>query len=68
MNYLSREGQTIDEIVWQALGTADNRVVEITYELNQNLAKRGETLPAGVLVRLPDNTQVTPQTRVTLWS
>lgn len=67
MNYLSREGQTIDEIVWQALGTADNRVVEITYELNQNLAKRGETLPANVLVQLPDDTQVTPQTRIALW-
>lgn len=68
MKYRTLEGETIDEIVWRVLGTTSNRVVETTYELNQNLAERGEALPAGVLVQLPEKTDLPQKARVALWN
>ena len=44
----------LDEICWRVYGTTSKQAVEKTLLLNQGLADYGPTLPAGVLITLPD--------------
>lgn len=64
----AREGETLDEICWRALGRTRG-VTEQALALNRDLADLGPRLPAGTEVTLPDIAVLTPATRdvVKLW-
>lgn len=54
LQYSTREGDTIDYIAWKHYGTQVGRVVEQLTEANPGLADLGPTLPAGVVIDLPE--------------
>lgn len=65
---VSEDGETVDLLVWRALGRQDGRLVEQTLELNRGLAGFGPTLPAGLTVALPREPVPSEQAVVRLWT
>lgn len=59
--YRTKNGDTVDAIAWAYYGRQDNRVVERVIEANLGLADYGPSLPAGVLVVLPELAAETEQ-------
>lgn len=63
----SLQGDTVDKLCYRHLGKTEG-VTEATLGLNHGLTSYGPTLPAGVLVTLPDVTEATATTpTVQLW-
>lgn len=65
----AREGETVDEVCWRALGYT-RTIVEQVLELNPGLAARGPRLPAGTVITLPQaasSTAVQNLETVSLW-
>jgi len=64
----AREGETLDEVCWRALGRTAG-VTEQALELNPGLADLGPQLPAGTEVILPEPAAAAAATRETvkLW-
>lgn len=65
--YITSEGDTADYIAWKYYGTQDGKVVEQMLEANAGLSDRGPTLPAGLVVVLPDIVKETAAQGVKLW-
>lgn len=65
--YLSKDGETVDRIVWQHYGRQNERVVETVLEVNPGLAGYGPTLPAGVRIELPEIAREQSTESVRLW-
>ncbi|SFC22090.1 P2-like prophage tail protein X [Bosea sp. CRIB-10] len=66
---VTREGMTVDLIVFRHFGNPDTRLVELTYELNRGLADLGTIVPVGTEIDLPEAPPSSPPRRETvrLW-
>ena len=64
----ARDGETLDELCWRALGRTAG-VTEQALELNPGLAALGPRLPGGLAVTLPELAVLVEPTRevVKLW-
>ena len=62
----AHQHETLDALAWRHLGTTRG-VVEETLARNPGLARRGPTLPAGLMVELaqPETTAIRPT--INLW-
>lgn len=65
--YRSKEGDTVDRIVWQHYGRQNDLIVEAVLAENPGLADYGPTLPSGVQVALPEIEQDQSTESVRLW-
>ena len=65
--YRTSQGDTADLIAWKQYGTQAGRVVEQLLEANPGLADHGPTLPAGLIVNLPEIKPATQQGGSRLW-
>jgi len=65
--YISREGDVVDEIAWRYYGTRLGRAVERLLDANPGLADHGPILPAGVRLVLPDLPAPVAVKGVKLW-
>jgi phage tail protein X len=66
--YRTKTGDTVDSIAWAYYGRQSNRVVEQVLEANFGLAEHGPSLPAGLIIVLPDIDDTQQQTEgVKLW-
>ncbi len=66
--YRSKDGETLDLIVWRYYGRQSDWVVETVLDANPGLADRGPLLPPGLRVFLPDIESEPIQPMVRLWS
>lgn len=66
---VTREGLSVDLIVFRHFKTRDTRLVELTYERNRGLAALGTPVPVGTEIDLPDERPSSPPRRETvrLW-
>lgn len=62
------DGDTLDQVIYRALGRVDESLLEQTYLLNQELAEFGPVLPEGVIVKLPDTPSTTVTPTIHLWN
>jgi len=70
MDYLTRQNDILDDVVFRYYGDTSRRIVERVLEANRpiGLADMGPVLPAGVLVSLPDREPEPPtETLTRLW-
>lgn len=65
--YLTKAGDTLDEIAYRYYGHTNNKVVEHILEVNFGISHHGVFLPAGVLIELPEVRQSTETRKVKLW-
>lgn len=67
---VTRENMTLELVVWAALGSQDDGVVEQAFALNPGLAALGVFIPVGTFVELPEPQAAKPALRETvqLWS
>lgn len=65
--YITSDGDTVDQIAWNYYGTRDGLVVEQLLDANNGLADLGPALPAGVTIVLPEMTLPATQEGVRLW-
>lgn len=65
--YRSKDGDTVDVIVWRFYERQDNRIVELVLDANPGLADQGATLPAGLRIALPEFEEPPQQRTVRLW-
>lgn len=69
MDYLTKQNDLLDDVVYRYYGDLENRAVETVLEANRGLADHGPMLPAGLTITLPDRvpTQETKKLQ-TLWN
>lgn len=68
LTYLSKDGDTLDFVVWKQYGTTDNRIVEKVLSANTGLSEKGPIIPTGTLITLPEITPEQVETaKVKLW-
>lgn len=67
LQYSTKDGDTVDLIVYQHYGTTGARIVEQVLDANKGLADYGPILPAGVLVLLPNLDTTASEQAVKLW-
>jgi phage tail protein X len=68
MEYLTRQNDILDDVVFRAYEDTDRRIVETVLEANRGLADYGPVLPAGILIVLPDRNPEPPAATLTrLW-
>jgi len=65
--YLTKAGDTLDEIAYRYYGNTNNKVVERILEVNFGISQYEALLPAGVLIELPEVKQSTETRKVKLW-
>ncbi|MEG0030737.1 tail protein X [Acinetobacter sp.] len=65
--YLTKAGDTLDEIAYRYYGNTNNKVVERILEVNFGISQYEALLPAGVLIELPEVQQSTETRKVKLW-
>ncbi|WEI04098.1 tail protein X [Acinetobacter johnsonii] len=65
--YLTKAGDTLDEIAYRYYGNTNNKVVEHILEVNFGISQYEALLPAGVLIELPEVKQSTETRKVKLW-
>ncbi|MEG2432907.1 MAG: tail protein X [Acinetobacter sp.] len=65
--YLTKTGDTLDEIAYRYYGNTNNKVVERILEVNFGISQYEALLPAGVLIELPEVQQSTETRKVKLW-
>lgn len=65
--YLTKTGDTLDEIAYRYYGNTNNKVVERILEVNFGISQYEALLPAGVLIELPEVKQSTETRKVKLW-
>lgn len=68
LTYLSKEGDTLDYVVWKQYGTTDNRIVENVLSANQGLSEAGPIIPTSTLINFPEIKPEQVETaKVKLW-
>lgn len=65
--YRSKEGDTVDAIVWKYYGRQNERIVEQVFAANPGLADQGPDLPSGIRIALPDIETTAQSDTVRLW-
>jgi len=65
--YLTKAGDTLDEIAYRYYGNTNNKVVERILKVNFGISQYEALLPAGVLIELPEVKQSTETRKVKLW-
>ena len=65
--YLTKVGDTLDEIAYRYYGNTNNKVVERILKVNFGISQYEALLPAGVLIELPEVKQSTETRKVKLW-
>lgn len=65
--YLTKDGDMLDEIAYLYYGNTNNKVVERILEVNFGISQYEALLPAGVLIELPEVQQSTGTRKVKLW-
>ncbi|WPZ28987.1 tail protein X [Sulfitobacter sp. OXR-159] len=65
--YQSKEGDTVDLIVWKHYGRQSDGLVEAVLAANRGLAALGPILPLGTKVVLPPAEEPRAQEAVRLW-
>jgi len=65
--YLTKAGDTLDEIAYRYYGNTNNKVVERILEVNFGISQYEALLPAGVLIELPEVQQSSETRKVKLW-
>lgn len=65
--YRSKDGDTVDAIVWQYYGRQDGGIVERVLGENPGLADQGAILPAGLRIALPEIEEPAQRQTVRLW-
>lgn len=65
--YLTKAGDTLDEIAYRYYGNTNNKVVERILEVNFGISQYEALLPAGVVIELPEVKQSTETRKVKLW-
>ena len=65
--YLTKEGDMLDEIAYRYYGSTNNKVVENIIDANFGISNYGPILPAGVLIELPEVKQTIEKRKVKLW-
>lgn len=65
--YHSKEGETLDEIVWRHYDAGIRCAVEIVIEANQGIAALGPILPIGTRIFLPVIEEPKKAESVRLW-
>ncbi|PID40335.1 MAG: phage tail protein [Proteobacteria bacterium] len=64
--YVTKDKDTLDHICWRYYGRQSG-AGEAVLEANPNLADIGVTLPAGIVIELPNLDLITPDQTVRLW-
>lgn len=64
---LSRDGDTLPQLLLLHIGRDDDEAEEATYKLNPGLEGYGPILPASVEIILPTLTTPEPKTVVNIW-
>lgn len=67
LSYRSKDGDTVDRIVWLHYGRQNDGLVETVLIANPGIADHGPVLPAGVLVALPEVEDTSDTGSVRLW-
>lgn len=67
VSYRSKDGDTVDEIVWRYYGNQVRGALEIVLEVNPGLADLGPVLPVGTVVQLPEVETPKEAESVSLW-
>jgi phage tail protein X len=69
MEYVTRQNDILDDVVFRYYGDTDNRIVETVLDANRGLADLGPVLPSGLTIILPDRapSEETSQLQ-TLWN
>ena len=65
--YRSKEGDTVDRIVWQYYGRQSGRIVETVLAANPGLSDLVPDLPEGVRIALPDVPDESTTASARLW-
>lgn len=66
-SYRSKDGDTVDEIIWRYYGNQVRGAMEIVLEANPGLADLGPVLPVGTVVQLPEIETPKEVESVSLW-
>lgn len=66
--YITKDGDTVDAIVFKFYGYTNQQAVEQVLDANPGLADRGPVLPHSVRVELPALTKPTETKGVRLWT
>lgn len=51
--YRTRDGDTVDLVVWRQYNRQDQQIIDLMLEANPTLADFGAILPAGIQIKLP---------------
>ena len=65
--YRSKEGETVDYITWKQYGNQNAGTVEKVFLANPGLSQYDDTLPAGLVVVLPEMPKSEERKTVKLW-
>ena len=63
----SIDGDTLDQIIYRALGRVNEQLLDETYALNPELSEYGPVLPEGVVVLLPPAPTAIAVPTIHLW-
>lgn len=64
--YITKDGETLDYIVWKHYGKTDG-ILEQVLVINRHLARFDAVLPVGVVITLPEVTQPSNSNKIKLW-
>ena len=53
MEYITSQGETLDEICYNHYGKVDDYILGLVYSANQNIGDYGLVFPVGVKINLP---------------
>lgn len=67
MIYISKDGDSVDEITWKQYGTRAGLVLEKVLDANPGIADYGPVLPAGLSITLPVINEPVAQKSIKLW-
>jgi phage tail protein X len=66
MQYMTKDGDTLDRICWQYYDGQQTTVAQVL-EANPGLADHGPLLPAGIIITLPALVTPAKEQGVSLW-